>query len=128
VLPRLVREFYGNLEVVLDENSGIILQSTVQGHVFQVDPQVISSIVGVLVLPISTNPFNEVWSLLPWNSSGSSFMLIHRARSEHMLTSKSVPFLRRIDCSRRLFNTIYGPLFVGVSLFSRGLSSYMLLL
>jgi hypothetical protein len=34
VLPRLVREFYGNLEVVQDEDSGIILQSTVQGHVF----------------------------------------------------------------------------------------------
>jgi hypothetical protein len=49
-----VREFYWNLEVVQDDDSGIILQS------FQVDPQVISRIIGVLVLPISGNPFNEV--------------------------------------------------------------------
>jgi hypothetical protein len=34
VLSRQVREFYGNLEVVQDEDSGITLQSTVQGHVF----------------------------------------------------------------------------------------------
>jgi hypothetical protein len=34
VLPRLVREFYGNLEVVQDDDDGIILQSTMQGHVF----------------------------------------------------------------------------------------------
>jgi hypothetical protein len=29
VLPKQVKEFYGNLEVVQDEDSGIILQSTV---------------------------------------------------------------------------------------------------
>jgi hypothetical protein len=34
VLPRLVRKFYRNLEVVHDDNSGIIHQSTVQGHIF----------------------------------------------------------------------------------------------
>jgi hypothetical protein len=60
VLSRQVREFYGNLEVVQDDDSGIMLQSTVQGHIFQVDPQVISRILGVPVLHISVNPFNEV--------------------------------------------------------------------
>jgi hypothetical protein len=60
VLPRLVREFYGHLEIVQDEDSGIVLQSTVEGHVFQIDPQVISSILGVLVLHISASPFTEV--------------------------------------------------------------------
>jgi hypothetical protein len=46
--------------VVQDEGSGIILQSTIQGHIFQVDPQVICRIIGVPVLPNSGNPFNEV--------------------------------------------------------------------
>jgi hypothetical protein len=106
-----------NLEVVQDDDSGIILQSTVQGHVFQVGPQVISRIIGVPVLPISTNTFNEV--LEPptfWSSLGIYFMLIHRARSEHMLTLESMHFLPRTACSQRLFNTISGPLFAGVSL------------
>jgi hypothetical protein len=34
VLARLVKEFYGNLEMVQDEENGIILQFTIQGHVF----------------------------------------------------------------------------------------------
>lgn len=46
--------------MVQDEDSGIILQSTIQGHVFQIDPLVISKIIGVPVLPNSVNPFNEV--------------------------------------------------------------------
>jgi hypothetical protein len=46
--------------VVQDDDRGIILQSTIQGHVFQVDPQVNSSILDVSVLHISANPFNGV--------------------------------------------------------------------
>jgi hypothetical protein len=49
-----------HLEVVQDEDSGIVLQSTIEGHVIQIDPQVISRIIGVPVLQISTSPFNEV--------------------------------------------------------------------
>jgi hypothetical protein len=60
MLPRLVREFYRILEMLQDDDSGIILQYTVQGHVFQVDPQVISRIICVPVLSISANPFNEI--------------------------------------------------------------------
>jgi hypothetical protein len=60
VLTRLVKEFYIHLEVVQDEDSGIFLQSTVEGHVIMVDPQVISQIIGVPVLQISASPFNEV--------------------------------------------------------------------
>jgi hypothetical protein len=55
-----VREFYGHLEVVQDEDSGIVLQFTVERHVFQVDPQVINRILGVRVLYISASPFTEV--------------------------------------------------------------------
>jgi hypothetical protein len=32
-------------------------------------------------------PSMRFWSLLLWINLGISFMLIHRARSEHMLTS-----------------------------------------
>jgi len=60
VLTRLVREFYAHLEVVQNEDSGVILQSTIAGHVIMVDPQVISQIIGVPVLQISASPFNEV--------------------------------------------------------------------
>jgi hypothetical protein len=59
VYPRLVREFYGYLEVVQDEDHGIILQTYVQGHLLQIDPHVISDLTDVLVLPISVSPFSE---------------------------------------------------------------------
>jgi hypothetical protein len=59
VLTRLVREFYTHLEVVQDEDCGIVLQS-VKGHVLQIDPRVISKIIGVPMLHIYASPFNEV--------------------------------------------------------------------
>jgi len=37
VLTRLVRELYTHLEVVQDEDSGIVLQSSIEGHVIQID-------------------------------------------------------------------------------------------
>jgi hypothetical protein len=37
VYPRLVREFYGYLKVIQNENHGIILQTSVQGHVISVE-------------------------------------------------------------------------------------------
>jgi hypothetical protein len=40
VYPRLVREFYGYLEVVQGEDHGIILQTYIQGHMLQIDPHV----------------------------------------------------------------------------------------
>jgi hypothetical protein len=51
--------------VVEDDDSGIILQSTVQWHIIQVDPQVINTIIGVPVLSISANPFDEcqIWCI-----------------------------------------------------------------
>jgi hypothetical protein len=60
ILTRLVREFYTHLELVQNEDNGIVLQSTIEGHVIMVDPQVISQIIGVPVLQISASPFNEV--------------------------------------------------------------------
>jgi hypothetical protein len=42
VYTRLVRLFYANLEVVRDDDRGLVLQSTVGGHLITVDPQFIS--------------------------------------------------------------------------------------
>jgi hypothetical protein len=60
VLTRLVWEFYANLEVVQNDDNGIVLQSTIAGHIIMVDPPVISQINGVPVLQISASPYNEV--------------------------------------------------------------------
>jgi hypothetical protein len=42
VLTRLVREFYANLEVVQNDDNGIVLLFTIAGHIIMVNPQVIS--------------------------------------------------------------------------------------
>jgi len=60
VLTRLVRLFYANLEAVQDDGRGMVLQSSVEGHVITIDPQIISQFIGVLVLKLPTSPYNEV--------------------------------------------------------------------
>jgi hypothetical protein len=60
VLTRLVRLFYANLEVAQDDERGTVLQSTVDGHIITVDPQIISQFIGVPVLVLPASPFNEV--------------------------------------------------------------------
>jgi hypothetical protein len=50
VLTRLVRLYYANLEVVKNDDNGIVLQSTIAGHIIMVDPQVIIQIIGVTIL------------------------------------------------------------------------------
>jgi hypothetical protein len=54
VYTRLVRLFYANLEVVQDDDRGLVLQS------ITVDPQIISHFIGVPVLQLSNIPYNEV--------------------------------------------------------------------
>jgi hypothetical protein len=60
VLTRLVKLFYANLEVVQDDDRGLELQSTVDGHIIIVDPKIISHFIGVLVLELPGSPYNEV--------------------------------------------------------------------
>jgi hypothetical protein len=60
VLTRLVRLFYANLEVAQDDDRGLVLQSTVDGHIITVDPQIISHFIGVPVLELPGRPYNEV--------------------------------------------------------------------
>jgi hypothetical protein len=60
VYTRLVKLFYANLEVVQNDDHGVVLQSSVAGHLIIFDPQVISHIIRVPVLEISASPYNEV--------------------------------------------------------------------
>jgi len=60
VYTKLVRLFYANLEVVQDDDRGVVLQSTVDGHTIIVDPQIISQFIGVPILQIFGSSYNEV--------------------------------------------------------------------
>jgi len=60
VYPRLVRDFYGHLEVIQDDESGIMLQTTIRGHTIQINPQLMSSIIDVPVRAILASPFSEI--------------------------------------------------------------------
>jgi len=60
VYTRLVKLFYANLEVVQNDDRGVVLQPSVAGHLITVDPQVISHIIRVPVLEISASLYNEV--------------------------------------------------------------------
>jgi hypothetical protein len=55
VYTRMVR-----LEVVQDDDRGLVLQSTIGGHTITVDPQIINQFIGVPVLQIPSSPYNEV--------------------------------------------------------------------
>jgi hypothetical protein len=110
-----MRDFYGHLEVIQDDESGIILQTTVQGHIIQIDPQLISSIIDVPMRAISVNPFSEILDPPSLKHIWTSMMPILRAKSEHTHTSRSVHSFPRTAYSQRLFYTIYGPQLVEVS-------------
>lgn len=60
VLTRLIRLFYANLEVAQDDERGMVLQSTVDGYIITVDPQIISQFIKVPVLDLPDSPYNEV--------------------------------------------------------------------
>jgi hypothetical protein len=57
--PRLVREFYGNMIIIQEEDIGLIMQTIVKGQPIQIDPQLISVVIGVPVLPVSGVPFPD---------------------------------------------------------------------
>jgi hypothetical protein len=60
VYTRLVRLFYANLEVVQDDDRGLVLQSTILGNIITVDPQIISQVIGVPILEMPCSPYKEV--------------------------------------------------------------------
>jgi hypothetical protein len=48
------------MEVIHDDDNGIILQTTVRGHTIQIGPRLISSIIDVPMLAISASPFSNI--------------------------------------------------------------------
>jgi hypothetical protein len=114
VLIRLVQEFYAHLEVMQNDDNGVVLQSSIAGHVIIVDPQIISKIIGVLVLQISASPFNEVvlapsldelrefFHAVPQGKERASTIRIGALSPSHRMLAKIIqhnlwPIVRRSD-------------------------------
>jgi hypothetical protein len=57
--PRLVLEFYGHMIVIQDDDRGLIMQTMVRGQTILIDPQLISSVIEVPVLPVSGVHFQD---------------------------------------------------------------------
>jgi hypothetical protein len=81
ILTRLVRLFYANLEVAQNDERGLVLRSTVNGHIITVDPQIISHFIGVPVLDLPDSPYNEVVLPPSLDVFESSSMPFHREKS-----------------------------------------------
>jgi hypothetical protein len=97
VLTRLVRLFYSNLEVAQDDDRGMVLQSTVDGHIITVDPHIITHFLGVPVLELPAIPIMR-WCFLPlWTIFESTSMQSHREKSL-LPPYRSVPCLPLISC------------------------------
>jgi hypothetical protein len=45
--PKLLREFYGNMIIIKEDDRGLIIQTMVRGQLIQIDPQLISAVIGV---------------------------------------------------------------------------------
>jgi hypothetical protein len=102
VYTRLVKLFYANLEMVQNDDHGVVLQSFVAGHLITVDPQVISHIIRVLVLEILASPYNEVvlppslndlkefFLAVPQGEERSTAILIGALSSTHRMLAKII--------------------------------------
>jgi hypothetical protein len=124
VYTRLVKLFYANLEVVQDDDHGVVLQSSIAGHLITVDPQVISHIIRVLVLEISASPYNEVvlppslydlrefFCAVPQGEERSTAIRIGALSSSHRRLAKIVqqniwPVARRSDLILKWAQFVY---------------------
>jgi hypothetical protein len=102
VYTRLVKLFYANMEVVQNDDHGVVLQSAVPGHLITVDPQVISHIIRVPVLEISASPYNEVvlppslddlrefFHAIPQGEERSTAIRIGALSSSHRMLAKII--------------------------------------
>jgi hypothetical protein len=57
--PRLVWELYGHMIVTQDDDHGLIMQTMVRGQTILIDPQLISSMIGVPVLSVPGASFPD---------------------------------------------------------------------
>jgi hypothetical protein len=114
VLTRLVRLFYANLEMAQDDDRGLVLQSTVDGHIITVDPQIISHFIRVpvlelpgslyneVVLPLSMGDLREFYHAVPQGEERATTIRIGALSPSHPLLAKIVqhnlwPVVRRND-------------------------------
>jgi hypothetical protein len=124
VYTRLVKLFYANLEVVQNDDRGVVLQSSVAGHIITVDPQVISHIIRVPVLEISASPYNEVvlppslddlrefFHAIPHGEEHSTSIWIGALSPSHRMLAKIIqqniwPVVRRSDLILKRAQFVY---------------------
>jgi len=120
VYTRLVKLYYANLEVVQNDDRGLVLQSTFTGHIITVDPQVISHIIRVPVLEISASPYNEVvlppslefFHAIPQGEERSTSIRIGALSPSHRMLAKIIqqniwPVVRRSDLILKRTQFVY---------------------
>jgi hypothetical protein len=124
VLTRQVRLFNANLEVAQNDDRGMVLQSTVDGHIITVDPQIISHFIGVPVLDLPGNPYNEVvlppfmddlrefFHAVPQGEERATTIWIGALSPTHRLLAKIVqhnlwPVVRRSDLILKKAQFVY---------------------
>jgi hypothetical protein len=124
VLTRLVRLFYANLEVAQDDDRGMVLQSTVDGHIITVDPQIISQFIGVPILDLPASPYNkavlppsmddlrEFFHAIPQGEGCSTNIRIGALAPAHRMLAKIVqhnlwPVARRSDLILKRAQFVY---------------------
>jgi hypothetical protein len=124
VLTRLVRLFYANLEVAQGDDRGLVLQSTIDGHIIIVDPQIISHFIGVPILELPGSPYNEVvlppsmsdlrelFHAVPQGEERATIIWIGALSPSHRLLTKIVqhnlwPVVRRSDLILKKAQFVY---------------------
>jgi len=124
ILTRLVKLFYANVEVAQDDERGLVLQSTVDGHIITVDPQIISHFLGVPVLELPGSPYNEVvlppsmdnirefFHAVPQGEERATTIRITALSPSHRLLAKIVqhnlwPVVRRSDLTLKKAQFMY---------------------
>jgi hypothetical protein len=124
VYTRMVSLFYANLEVVQDDDRGLILQSTVTGHIITIDPQIISQVIGVpvfelpgslyieVVLPPSMEDLQEFFHAVPQGEERATTIRIGALSPSHRMLVKIVqhnlwPIVRRSDLILKKTQFVY---------------------
>jgi len=124
VYTRLVKLFYANMEAVQNDDHGMVLQSSVAGHLITVDPQVINHIIRVPVLEILASPYNEVvlppslddlrefFCAIPQGEERSIAIRIGALSSTHRMLAKIIqqnvwPVARRSDLILKRAQFVY---------------------
>jgi len=110
----LVKLFYANLEVVQNDDRGLVLHSTMAGHIITIDPQVISHIIRVpvfeifailyneVVLPLSLDDLKEFFQPVPQGEERPTTIRIGALSPSHRMLAKIIqqniwPIVRRSD-------------------------------